>query len=562
MKAFDKELKNIQKQIVGQECYEDIIKCIPKNKNNWHGSAINHILCDFEAKLLEDMIFVLKENGLNPCVRMFDGCMVDGDYYENTEIISKIETYINDKWKNLNISVATKPHETTIPEIPDDYEMPTTVVNSGPLFPTFEEVCKQFEKSHAKIINKSVFIHELDDEVMFMKADNIRISYSHLFYTKTFKNKNGNIDYSDHLFIAKWLNDYSGIRRYDDVGLFPPPLSCPANIYNLWKPFRAEKITEYTEQPENLEFYLNHLKILCNNEEEAYDYFIKWNAQMIQRPAEKSTCITMISDEGAGKSTIMEVNKRIMGKQKVLITTNPKDDCWGKFNGLMMNSYFVNLNEISIKDSHEAEGRIKGLITDDDLTINQKGKDQVIIQSYHRWFITTNNENGASKTHSKDRRNMIIRSSDELIGNKKHFDKMYEMMDDPNFIATVYNYLKNMDISEFNIRSIPYTLYQQDLQELSIPPLELFLKKIIETNYYEAEYCDYASTVYHNYKLFCNSHGFEYIENVKAFGVRLKRLKIDGWVNERTRQGAYYIFNITKLKIFYKMDDLPDVKFD
>ena len=75
-----------------------------------YGSAINHILCDFEAKLLEDMIFVLKENGLNPCVRMFDGCMVDGDYYENTEIVSKIETYINDKWKNLNISVATKPH--------------------------------------------------------------------------------------------------------------------------------------------------------------------------------------------------------------------------------------------------------------------------------------------------------------------------------------------------------------------------------------------------------------------------------------------------------------------
>ena len=25
---------------------------------------------------------------------------------------------------------------------------------------------------------------------------------------------------------------------------------------------------------------------------------------------------------------------------------------------------------------------------------------------------------------------MIIRSSDELIGNKKHFDKMYEMKDE------------------------------------------------------------------------------------------------------------------------------------
>ena len=56
---------------------------------------------------------------------------------------------------------------------------------------------------------------------------------------------------------------------------------------------------------------------------------------MVQQPAEKSTCITMISDEGAGKTTIIEVNKKMMGCQKVLMTTNPKDDCWGKFNGLI-----------------------------------------------------------------------------------------------------------------------------------------------------------------------------------------------------------------------------------
>ena len=65
---------------------------------------------------------------------------------------------------------------------------------------------------------------------------------------------------------------------------------------------------------------------------------------------------------------------------------------------------------------------------------------------------------------------MIIRSSDELIGNKAYFDKLYAMIDDPNFIATYYNYLKNMDISDFNIRSIPYTEYQQDLQESSVSP--------------------------------------------------------------------------------------------
>ena len=31
------------------------------------------------------------------------------------------------------------------------------------------------------------------------------------------------------------LNDK--IRCYDNFGIFPPPLVCPENVYNLWMPF-------------------------------------------------------------------------------------------------------------------------------------------------------------------------------------------------------------------------------------------------------------------------------------------------------------------------------------
>ena len=34
MKAFDKELKEIQKQVVNAERHKSIIECVPKNKNN------------------------------------------------------------------------------------------------------------------------------------------------------------------------------------------------------------------------------------------------------------------------------------------------------------------------------------------------------------------------------------------------------------------------------------------------------------------------------------------------------------------------------------------------
>ena len=95
------------------------------------------------------------------------------------------------------------------------------------------------------------------------------------------------------------------------------------------------------------------------------------------------------------------------------------------------------------------------------------------------------------------------------------------MIDDPNFIATYYNYFKNMDISDFHIRSIPYTEYQQDLQELSVSPLELFIIYIIEMNYDEREYKEYAGSIYSDYKQFCKSRGWAFVFLLVLFSLIL-----------------------------------------
>ncbi len=64
------------------------------------------------------------------------------------------------------------------------------------------------------------------------------------------------------------------------------------------------------------------------------------------------------------------------------------------------------------KETVECEGKIKGLITDPKLTINNKGVNQYDIMSFHRFLITTNNSEPINTSHD-DRRNLIIRSSDE-----------------------------------------------------------------------------------------------------------------------------------------------------
>ena len=47
---------------------------------------------------------------------------------------------------------------------------------------------------------------------------------------------------------------------------YPPPLKCPANIFNLWQPTAIKLLTEsYVENEEGQHFSLLHIKDVCNN---------------------------------------------------------------------------------------------------------------------------------------------------------------------------------------------------------------------------------------------------------------------------------------------------------
>ena len=204
------------------------------------------------------------------------------------------------------------------------------------------------------------------------------------------------------------------------MDIHPNPLKCPSSIFNLWVPFECDNTESYNPNTDALNEILNLIKILCGNENKIYEYFIKWIGQMIQYPDIKSICSTLISKMGAGKGTFIHLLKLMLGSNKILETTNPSRDVGGNFNSSMADSFLVNLNELSKKDTLEAEGQIKGLITDPILTINKKGIDQIQIKSYHRFIITTNKEDPIV-TSKDDRSNLIIRSSDELCGNKAYF---------------------------------------------------------------------------------------------------------------------------------------------
>jgi hypothetical protein len=223
----------------------------------------------------------------------------------------------------------------------------------------------------------------------------------------------------------------------------------------------------------------------------------------------KSTCPTIISLQGAGKGTLIKGFKNILGDKRVLETATPSRDVWGSFNGMMSSKYLINLNELSRSETMDSEEKIKGLITDPKLTINNKGVNQYEIDSYHKFIITTNNTDPI-KTSDDDRRNVIIRASDEKIGDKEYFIQLHNDLNDINVIRTIADAFKNIEVREdFLNESIPENEYHNNLKESTKSPVYLWLEYITGENRDLLNKELSSNSCFNLYKLWCDGQGYK-----------------------------------------------------
>jgi len=559
---IDKDFKKIQKELLSLECYKDIVENKPEHKlYNFNGSALSRILCKYENEILQDLIHYANSKNLNVSVLMFDGLMLEGQ----NDISAEFEEYLNSKWEGLDMKIKVKEHDNKI-SIPDDWENnnnSTTTYQSllkeieeNENYNSYEVLKSKFEEEMCLIVNKSIYIKKTDEECYIFKEPQLKVSYAYLYFHDIAVDRCGNASIEKHCFISRWIKD-ENIRRYDDMEVIPPPLPVPSNILNMWNDFEYSKekyeLRDLTEEEiktneDGLNMILNHIKILCNNDDVVAEYFIKWIAHMIKYPANKSICPTLISKEGAGKGTLLRLIETIMGQKKLFQSHHAGRDVWGNFNNKMMNAFLVNLDELSKKETIEAEGRIKGLITEPYIDINVKGKSLITLRSFHRFLITTNKEEPIN-TSNTDRRNIIIRCSDELLNNVRYFEKINKMTNNKKVVRCFYDYLMNLNVPEnFSELEKPTTEYQENLKELSKTPIDMFIEYFVRNNYDE-EYVNIStSELFEEFNKFISKNKFAYDCNSLKFACRLSRLGLKGIKNARTKKERRKIFDIELLK--------------
>lgn len=339
----------------------------------------------------------------------------------------------------------------------------------------YEKMKAEFEEQHAKIVEKSLFVKKDIENNCFVtfKKEGLITSYEHMNFKKYYF-VGGEVKIIKTSFIHTWLKD-ENILKYNTMDVYPPPLICPPKVYNLWTPFAMELVKEWDDKPDVINTIKRHLLILCGNDQPVADYLLNWMAQMVQFPAVKTTMPVFVSDEGAGKGTLVYLLRKLLGDGKMLKTSSC-DNVFG-YNGLMASSFLVNLDELEPKELKIVEGKMKEGITEATLVINEKQKPQFTINSFHRYIMTTNKEELVlthMPTSKDDRRKFIIRCSDELIADpdkpdyedkKTYFDNFYAMLDDVSSVKTFYEYLKSIpNMEKFNKLKLPNTDFHKQVK--------------------------------------------------------------------------------------------------
>jgi hypothetical protein len=118
------------------------------------------------------------------------------------------------------------------------------------------------------------------------------------------------------------------------------------NYYNLYtNNFNYDKNFKYDIN--KIQFILDHLKILCNNNDDHYNYILKWMAHIIKKPNIKTkVCIVMKSEQGAGKSSFWNwFGNKIVGKRWFLRINDAHHLLDNKFNYELQNKLFTLLDE-------------------------------------------------------------------------------------------------------------------------------------------------------------------------------------------------------------------------
>jgi hypothetical protein len=534
LKAYDKEMKTIQKKFLELEDFS-YVKEYAKKETNFEGSFINHILCIHENYVLEAMRTFSAINELEIHSLMFDGFQL---YSMNEHTLKLMKEYIHKHTDFVNIELIIKEHSY-------DFEMP---VDFKPKERTvYEDVRSDFEKTNCKV--GAEFVCDLHNDFNVYSDHTFKVLHNELTYIGS--------DGKEENFINTWYKDKDK-RKYDKYDSYPKDNLCPKYVYNMWEKFPVELMPSVTNDyiSTGLKWFLNHIDVLTNYNEEHSNFVKMWLAQMFQYPEHKSVFLMFVGKEGSGKGTFIRFLETIMGgSNKCWSCADPQEQIFGKFNDMMKKAFLVILDEADKSATYNSISKFKYLITEPTITINPKGKTSFVMNSYHRYLGFSNNPDPSVKLK---RRDFTFRMSDCKINDTTYFNDGNLYANDLGCCKAIYDYFMRYPTKpKINDNDLPVGNYNEMLKENQKDVITEFMEdfvylhngtvKFFNIELYE-RFLDFCKRNYIQEKNILNKHRFGIDLQFKNYNGVIKSEHKGLWINGKSSTGWTFDFDILKLQ--------------
>jgi hypothetical protein len=318
-----------------------------------------------------------------------------------------------------------------------------------------------------------------------------------------------------------WLNYYPH-REYDQV-VFMPGKAAPDRCFNAWLGWRL------VPKQGDWSIMKNHIyENLCEKDDTNFNFFLDWVAAMLQRPWKvANSAIVMRGEEGVGKGIVASAIGHIMKPH--YLPAAKKEQVSGRFNEHLRYTIFLFADEAFFAGDREADGVLKTLITETDMSYEGKGKAIYDSTSCLHIMMSTNND-WAIPAGPQARRYFVLD-----VPKKEHsegyFNEMKQQMEENGGCEAMMHDLMQRDLSHYNPYKVPKTkaLLNQKILGLHMTnPTYAWLYDKLQNGYFfsgldwntliptEATYRAFCATV--------SRTGVKWKDSEDSFGKSLRRI--------------------------------------
>lgn len=252
-----------------------------------------------------------------------------------------------------------------------------------------------------------------------------------------------------------------------------------ASFINLFHGYphtiRPNKIKYMTE----IKFIWGHVfDQLCSRNKPVFDYLQNWICHAVSGRKMK-TGIYFKSGQGTGKSIFTEFLTNKVLSRHITFTTSESKSILGNFNIQLMGKVLLVLEEMpadTVGQWNTLSNALKHLITSDTMTIEEKQKNQFMVDNTLSIILSTNNN--AIKLEIDDRRFLVADVSHSKVGNVKYFDELGSYTENDEVGEAFYWFCKKHAEENINFKEqvMPKTQAKIDQIIDNLPALYQFIK--------------------------------------------------------------------------------------